>query len=153
MLHTTSRVFSCTDLELPEVERRFWTALQEGNTHLPDLEQVGAGEIAAGQLRVRFIRGGQRELFAAEVADLGRGHWWEAGFARVGDCAWRAFWRDLSGTEEAPAEWQKAVQQLELVPTDCRVEPTFLSLAAVQLPVVAWCWRKTSCRAPRWKKN
>jgi hypothetical protein len=130
MLHATSRVFDCNELALEEVASRFWARLQERDDRLPNLEQVGAGEIVGGRLRVRFVHDHVRGLFAAEVADMHRGDWWEVGFARLAPRGWRTFWRDLSGSPDAPSEWRNAVESVQLAPSETPLEPTFLNMAS-----------------------
>jgi hypothetical protein len=132
MLQSKSGTFTCTQLSVPDAAIKLWRSLQRNDGRLPDLDQVGTGEVVGGHLRVKFVRDSEGQVFACEVADVLNGRIWEAGFARIAKTMWCTFWRDVSPSPNEPEEWRAASAGLILAPHAPRYEPTFEAVAAAQ---------------------
>lgn len=120
--------FLISDLDVLKTAGALWSALQEEDQHLPDLEQDGTGELAGAHLQARYVRDRDLPLFAVEVVDLRRSAIWEAGVMNIGREAPAAFWRVRAGQVDAPAAWTTALEGKVQTPLQPKYRPTFLSV-------------------------
>ena len=124
--------YAAAGMEICNSASSFWRELQIEDGHLPDLEQVGYGEVIGGHLRVRFAHDNQQcDLLACEVLNLQTGEIWEAAFARTSTDESHpvfTYWQRTAGTQvEPPKPWAVAVEGFQLIDRRPRLQPRFLS--------------------------